>query len=47
MTDDEIDVEALQAAINRLEMKFQKLAEDYTDLRHEVNELENKLERRT
>lgn len=46
MTDQD-ELKEIRVQLNRLETRFEKLAEDYTNLRHEVNELEEKLERRT
>lgn len=45
--DNEPDIKALLAKMNQLEMQFQKLTEDFTQLRHEMNELERKVDRRT
>lgn len=40
-------IDALEATVARLEARFDKLAEDFTNLRYEVNENEEKIERRT
>lgn len=45
--DSGIEEEELLGEIRELNAKFVALSEDFTNLRHEVNELEQKIERRT
>lgn len=48
MTDDDgPTVEDLEERIARLELTVRKLSEDFTDLRYEVNDLEETVDRRT
>lgn len=47
MTDDEPTVEDVAQEVQLLRAKFRQLSEDFNDLRREVNDLENKVDRRT
>lgn len=47
MADDEPDLQDVLDRMARIQARFEKLTEDFTQLRHEVNELERKVDRRT
>lgn len=47
MSDDDPTLEDVIQRMDRLENRFVRLTEDFTQLRHEVNDIERKVERRT